>query len=248
MKSMQKILSLAFLLVSIHCTGQNIMIFHGDSVAVGDNAMVRLDIENADPFSAFQFDIVIPGGFSYIDNSADLTARKADHSLVVSLIGNDTLRVIAFSPSNSNFNGYTGEILHFSLNTSESPGNYNLETNNCILANNQGNNIITNVINGQVWLFVPVSANQINAQQNFKVYPNPSNGSFNLDLLTTRHDDLLLTIHNLHGQIVFEKDLSSAVKTIRFNLAELLQETHYVLKIQSRINHEIVYQQILIKI
>jgi hypothetical protein len=247
MKSFQKILFIAYLFVSIHCSGQNIMVFHGDSVAIGETANVTLEIENIDMFSAFQFDMVIPGGFSYIDNSAELSDRKADHSLVVSLIGNDTLRVIAFSPSNSNFNGYTGEILQFSLNTSESPGNYNLETNNCILANNQGNNIITNVINSHVWLFVPVGTNQINTQQNFKVYPNPNNGSFNLDFLTTPYDDFLLTIHNLNGQIVLEKDLSPVANRIRVNLAELLQQTHYVLRIQTKINQELVYQQILIK-
>lgn len=245
--NLHKILSITLLFASIHCTGQNIMVFHGDSVAIGEAANVTLEIENIDLFSAFQFDMVIPIGFSYVNNSAELSDRKADHSLIVSLIGSDTLRVIAFSPSNSSFSGHYGEMLHFSLNTSSTPGTYNLETNNCIIGDNQGNNIITNVVNGHVFVSFPVSADQVNETNYFEIYPNPNDGNFNLDFLATHHQNLQLTIYTLNGQIVFKKYLSPAIKPARFYLSEILQQTHYVLRIQTKINQELVYQQILIK-
>ena len=57
---------------------------------------------------------------------------------------------------------------------------------------------------------------------NINIYPNPSNGSFNLDINRTESSDLELTIQNTLGQIVYSETLSNVSKLQKqINLSNL---------------------------
>lgn len=241
---MQKILTLAFLLVSIHCTGQNIMIFHGDSVAVNDTAIIKMDIENTDPFAAFQFDLLVPDGLEFVEGSAELSDRKTDHSLIASSIAEDTIRFIAFSPMNSNFSGNEGQVLQLQLLAGNNPGIFPIDIFNCIIGGAHGNNILTEVINDSVFVDDPLGLNYMIADHQFSVYPNPSNGRVTLKLPNEQPGFFTFRVLALNGQQIFSKDIYTNSSALHFNLSSYLLPGHYFILMENQ--KQIYMQQIII--
>ena len=68
-----------------------------------------------EPFNGFQFDVVLPNNVSYVLNSTELSSRKTDHLISASIVETNKLRIVSYSPSNSNFTGAQGEVLTFKL-------------------------------------------------------------------------------------------------------------------------------------
>jgi hypothetical protein len=135
---------------------QNIMKLGDVSVNAGQEATVNLSIDNASQFVAFQADIPIPTGLTYITSSAVLADTQKDgQSLSVSIINNNTLRLIGFSLSNTPFKGNSGTVVSFSLKAGTLPGNYILTLNNPIIGNSSSANILTSYVNGTVTILAP---------------------------------------------------------------------------------------------
>ena len=113
--------------------------------------IIHLEVENNDPFVAFQADISIPEGFKYIKNSAALnTDRVSGHAFSANLIDGNVLRLIGYSPNNNPFVGNDGVLLSFSLKSGKKPGTFTLPIQQATLANSQSNNILTATSNGSV--------------------------------------------------------------------------------------------------
>lgn len=193
------------LLSSFISNAQNLMILHGDSTLINDKALIALEIENIEPFTAFQFDLVLPPEFIYVENSAQLTARKTDHAIVASLISEDTLRFIAFSPSNATFTGNDGDVLNFSLLSGPVPGNFPLIVENSLIANPAGQNIITGIINDTVFVFDPLNITNEDENMEIIIYPNPSQGVFSVTLPEKIYDNGVVKILDLSGQTKYTK-------------------------------------------
>jgi len=83
---------------------------------------IPVSINNMEPFNGFQFDVVLPNNVSYVLNSTELSSRKTDHLISASIVENNKLRIVSYSPSNSNFTGAQGEVLTFKLKPSVSSG------------------------------------------------------------------------------------------------------------------------------
>lgn len=104
------------------------------SVAQEGTVTVGVEVDNSDPFVAFQTDISLPEGCSYVSASAVLDpARTAGHILSASMVGN-TLRLIAFSSSNTPLAGSSGPLVTFSLKAGNTPGDYPLVMGNTVLS------------------------------------------------------------------------------------------------------------------
>jgi hypothetical protein len=104
------------------------------SVPQGATVPISVEVENSDPFVAFQADIPLPAGCSYVSGSAALsTARSLGHTLSVSIVGN-AIRLIAFSMSNTSFSGSSGPLITFSLKAGPVPGNFPLAIDNTLLS------------------------------------------------------------------------------------------------------------------
>jgi photosystem II stability/assembly factor-like uncharacterized protein len=58
------------------------------------------------------------------------------------------------------------------------------------------------------------SARPIDNQAAFKAYPNPSQGRFQVELMTTEPGDARLQVTNIAGQVVFEKIISNQTGTL----------------------------------
>ena len=154
---MRKITILFLVLVQcILLQAQNTLKIGQYQVLPNTNFVVQLIAENTDPFVAFQVDIPIPTGFSYVDGSAVLNAsRISGHALTASLLTGNILRLIGYSVGNTQFIGNSGSLVSFSLKSGTVPATYTLALNQPVLGDAQSNNNLTSSSNGSVTVLAP---------------------------------------------------------------------------------------------
>lgn len=116
---------------------------------------IPVTFSNMEPFSGFQFDVVLPDGFIFVANSIVKSGRFDDHVISSSIINTNTLRFIAYSSSNSFFKGIDGEVFKFSVVPNVSSGTYTLPISNAIISNPTLGNIISDSFNGTVQINSP---------------------------------------------------------------------------------------------
>ena len=131
---------------------QNSMIFVNTSGNANDTVTVSVEIENTDSFVGFQFDLPLLEQIDYVSGSTSLSGREADHTLVVSIINENILRVFAYSATQALFTGNEGGVCSFQLTLGTVPGNYDLSPEYVVIGNSEAENILTDVINGTVTL------------------------------------------------------------------------------------------------
>lgn len=150
---------LAFLLMLCYsgfAVAENILILSHTQAESGQIATIEVDINNDDPFVAFQLDIQLNSQLTYVSNSAMLNPDRANgHSLYSDIINNNVLRIIVFSLSNTPFNGNTGTVLTFNIFTGTIPGTIALVPQNAVITNTSLQNILTKVQNGSVTIIAP---------------------------------------------------------------------------------------------
>lgn len=138
---------------------QNIMFIKNIQSHILDTVSLNLSIDNSGQFVAFQTDIKIPEGFTYINNSATLTSRANGHILSANLLPANILRVLAFAINQNYFNGDSGAVMKFELILGDSAGVFPIELVNPIISNANSQNILTSFINGELTIIdtiVPV--------------------------------------------------------------------------------------------
>jgi hypothetical protein len=155
-----KIINLAVtlfcVLLSFQLSAANILMLSSHTVAANQTFTVMVGINNTDVFAAFQLDIPLPSGFSYISNSAIFEGSRIDgQSLDAELLVGNILRIIGYSPSNTVFLGNSGTIVNFQLKSSTIPGSFQLGIENPVIGDISGLNILTNAVNGSVLLQAP---------------------------------------------------------------------------------------------
>lgn len=146
---MKKLFFLLFFFPTI-IFSQNILSIDSSEVYVSDTLNVNVQITNYQSFVAFQTDIVIPNNFTYLNNSAVLTARANGHILSAHLLSGNILRVLAFTIDQTSFNGDTGSVMRFKIVAGDSVGLFPLELVNPIISNSNSQNILTGFFNGVV--------------------------------------------------------------------------------------------------
>jgi hypothetical protein len=146
---------LAVFIIPVISGASNIVRTVSVSVSAGGNCTLQVQIDNTDAFVAFQVDIPIPAGFTYVDESAQLnSSRSSGHVLSANLLGS-TLRLIAYSVSNAAFKGSSGTLITFNLNAGSIPGNYSIVLNNAMLSNSQSQSLSYSTQNGAVTILGP---------------------------------------------------------------------------------------------
>lgn len=148
--------ALSFVLLSFQLMAANIMKLSTHTAGVNQPIMVRVDINNSDVFAAFQLDVPVPAGFSYIQNSAVFDAsRISGQSLQAEIIPGNKLRIIGYSPNNALFAGDSGTIVRFQLKSGYTPGTFPLTLMNPVIGDTNGVNILSSSVNGSVLLQAP---------------------------------------------------------------------------------------------
>ena len=112
-------------------------------------------IDNMEPFTGFQFDISLPEGIDYVSNSIIESTRFDGHAISANIINGNILRFLAYSASNNNFLGTSGEVFSFKLNPDVASGTYPLIITNAILSNVILGDILSDVYNGSIQINSP---------------------------------------------------------------------------------------------
>lgn len=189
--------SIFFLLTGTYliADNSNVMQIHNVSGEPSDTVTVDVEIINDDPFVAFQFDLPLSEQLTYLPNSAQLTSRSVDHIIIANIVNNNTLRIFAYSPTNTAFTGNSGNVAYFELIVGCVPGNYSLNMNSPIIGDSNSANILTGTINGTFTILAP----DINLNTNSLNFGRTPLGS---------HTDRTFTIYNLGNQSLQINDIN----------------------------------------
>jgi hypothetical protein len=153
------IFGIIFLLVILFSKGlfaANILKIGSYTVLPNTECTIQIEAENTDVFVAFQVDIPIPTGFTYVDGSALLiAARITDHAVSASLLPGNILRLIGYSVSNKEFVGNTGPLVSFKLRSGTVPAKYALVLQAALMSDSKSVNVPVTTTNGDVTLQAP---------------------------------------------------------------------------------------------
>jgi hypothetical protein len=125
------------------------------SGGINTEVEIPVVIDNMEPFTGFQFDVLLPTGIEYVPNSIVTSSRFDGHTIGVSLIDGNKLRFIAYSGANKDFTGNTGEMFTFKLKPNVSSGNYSLIISDAIISNVNLGNIISDSYSGSIQINSP---------------------------------------------------------------------------------------------
>jgi len=131
--------------------GDNIMIIHDIDAFAGEIITVELEIVNEDEFAGFNLDIPLPAGFDYIEGSAQLF-RDDGHFFDFDILPGNVARMLSASVPTKPFLGNDGVIVSFDLQTPDEEGTYVLNIVDAVIADAQGNDIMTGAEPGTVTL------------------------------------------------------------------------------------------------
>jgi hypothetical protein len=194
---------LLFAIIASFGLGQNIMIFPQLSTGSETQLQVSVEIENTDDFVGFQFDLPLNNELEFISGSTILTGRSNGHAISASIVNGNTLRLFAYSMSQTPFTGNSGAVCSFYLTTGTVPGNYPLTPVDPIIGNATSQNILTAVTSGQVTIQSPdidIPTQGMNydrvpltsySDRSFTIY-NQGNSTLNVTSITTSHADFEL--------------------------------------------------------
>lgn len=111
-------------------------------------------LNNMEPFTGFQFDLVLPAPLTYKAGSGQLF-RAQDQTLSVSQLNAQTLRILVFSAENKPFTGKDGKILSLDFLLKGTAGYYPIGINNVVLANSVTENILSASYDGYLVITSP---------------------------------------------------------------------------------------------
>jgi len=132
-----------------------------DSGRSGNTISISYTINNTDQFVAFQFDIILPSVLTYVQDSVWLY-RTTDHFIIANQVNQQTLRILAYSPTNQPFTGNNGEIVRVMFNLNGSAGTYDVGLSNATISNAIGTNILTGFFPSYVKITSPDISGEIN--------------------------------------------------------------------------------------
>ena len=133
----------------------NILDIGSGTGEINTSVNIPVSINNMESFNGFQLDITLPQDIVYVDNSIDFSGRESDHSILASVIGENTLRILAFSNSNSNFSETSGEVFTFDLLPSVNSGTYPLPISGQVISNIELGNIESESYAGTISINAP---------------------------------------------------------------------------------------------
>lgn len=191
---------------------------------VGNLNYLKINLDNYTNISAFQFDLVLPDGFSVVGDSCFLSERSVDHSLSINNITDNTVRFVSYSGNLETYSNNTGTIATIALLADQetTPGFYNMELQNVILSDVNSENVVSQVTDGQFEL-----------QEGPDVPINTQVSSINLTTGTTDcfNATNTITVAGDGTQVIIESGASAefiAGQSIRFLPGFHAQEGSYV--------------------
>lgn len=119
-----------------------------------DTVTVNLEMDNMEPIVAMQCGFDLPEELVFVEGSAKVLSRGANHTATASFSGG-RLSLYAYSPDNSAFTGNNGGILSFDLRLNGSSGYYSLTPTDVVLSNIAMENMVSATSGGSVEIESP---------------------------------------------------------------------------------------------
>jgi len=110
--------------VALNTTAANRFYLTDFTIAAGESIQLAMILENDEPFTAFQTDLMLPQGLSVIEDDGDylfdLTSRSASDQTIISKLRDDgALRIVSFCLSVKPFSGREGTLIVINLTAAE---------------------------------------------------------------------------------------------------------------------------------
>ena len=152
---MKKIILLLILVISFSTIAQNTFSISSESVEVGDNFTLDIDLANSIEVTAFQFDLSHNENAYELTSGSALNTRAENHTLSVTTVDENTIRVLVYSTSNGVISAGNGTVLSLTFSSENEPNTYNLSISNIVLSDQNGESVSVNSTNGSVTLLGP---------------------------------------------------------------------------------------------
>jgi len=120
----------------------------------GYQMKLRLSVNNMEPFVGLQCVLHLPPVMKYLDGSAVVLSRKIDHTMSVDTTGN-SLSIVCYSPSNSTFQGNSGDVVELTFLITGQGGTYTALIDAGILADSTATNIMSASYDGSLQVAAP---------------------------------------------------------------------------------------------
>ena len=131
--------------------GANVISITNTSGPINSTITIEVAIANDNPFVAFQLDIPLPAGFSYVNSTIALNpSRSNGHTIAANVISGNTLRIISYSGANANYLLNTGTIATFNVTAPSTVATHTFNITNPTISSPAGVNIWTSSTSGVV--------------------------------------------------------------------------------------------------
>ena len=140
-----KKINISMLTVLLLCFGMgmragNVVTIGTASGAPGDEVTISVSLTNTDAVSSLQLCIPLNEQLSFVEGSASLGSRCADHSVTAG-VKDAALNIMVYSMSLTAISGNEGEVVSFRLKLGNQPTDIALTTSKLILTDTDGNSI-----------------------------------------------------------------------------------------------------------
>ena len=175
---------------------QNNFNVNTQSIGVNSSFFVEIALDNASEVTAFQFDISHNETAYELSNTSALTSRAENHTLSVSTIDDNTIRVLVYSAANELISVGDGAILNLSFNSKNEPGTYNINLSDIVLSDANGASLGVSSNGGSVTILGP-RYNLVTSSVNFGEIPMGSSPTQSVSVSNTGNQDLIISGHTL---------------------------------------------------
>ncbi len=120
----KKLILVAVMAVALCATAANRFYLPDFVIAAGETMQVAMILENDEPFTAFQTDLILPHCMSVVQDDGDylldLTGRNASDQAIISKLRPDgALRMVSFCMSVKPYSGNNGALVVINLHADE---------------------------------------------------------------------------------------------------------------------------------
>lgn len=155
MKTTKYILSMLLLIAfALNAKAQrdNRLMIEDVVVEPGATAQLPVVVANTDNIVAVEFDLTLPSGIT-MEETAGQTDRMDGHQTTIKNIGENTYKVMLFSPANMPIRGNNGKLLSLTVyipNNMEEGSEHALALSNAVLGIATGENVLTTAMAGKI--------------------------------------------------------------------------------------------------
>ena len=188
---MKKIILVLVLVISFSTIAQNTFSISSESVEVGDNFTLDIDLANSTEVTAFQFDLSHNENAYELTSGSTLTTRAENHTLSVTTVDENTIRVLVYSTSNDVISAGNGTVLSLTFSSENEPNTYNLSISNIVLSDQNGESVSVDSTNGSVTLLGP-RYDLTTSAVDFGEIPVDSSPSQSVTISNSGNEDLVI--------------------------------------------------------